>query len=262
MTPTHNSIDPGVRVTPLSSDQLLAKMEEFIADRHHGHYVIFLEGNLLSRLNNNPDLEQAVRDASFVMPDGIAPALLASWATGRRVTRVPGPQFMPLACEYGLSRGWRHFFYGSTPEVVECVARTLTNAFPSLIVAGVHAPPFRPLTAEEDRLICERIEAMEADVVWVALGGPKQEIWMHEHQGRLGVPIMLGVGAAFDFIGQTQPRAPRVVQHLGCEWLFRMLTGGPRLFRRNLSAAGATLWILAKAYFRHHRYRPKRPDTA
>jgi len=247
-------------VTPLSSDELLARIGQFIAHREHGHYVIFFEGNLLSRLDGNQDLQKAIASASFVMPDGIAPTLLSSWATSRKVARVPGPQFMQNACEYGVIRGWRHFFYGSTPEVVERVSSEMQGRFPGLIVAGVHAPPFRPLTADEDLQICSRIESANADILWVALGGPKQEIWMHQHRGRLRVPVMLGVGAAFDFIGLTQPRAPRVVQQLGCEWLFRMLTGGPRLFRRNLAAAATTICILVKAYLRHIVSRPRRME--
>ena len=235
-------------MTPLSGPELLAHLDEIIANRKHGHYAIFFDGNLLSRLSKDEELCAAIGAAAFVMPDGIAPALLSSWATKRKVQRVPGPQFMQLACEFGVSRGWRHFFYGSTPEVVECVSRKMQERVPGLVVVGVHAPPFRPLTHDEDREICYRIESVDADIVWVALGGPKQEIWMHQHQGRLRVPVMLGVGAAFDFISLTQRRAPRVVQRLGCEWLFRMLTGGPRLFRRNLDAAFRTICILIKAY--------------
>lgn len=244
------TVDPGACVTPLTARELLERMDRIITEGEQGHYAIFFEGNLLSRLESNPTLREAIISASFVMPDGIAPALLASWTIHRRVARVPGPQFMPLACEYGVSRGWRHFFYGGTPEVVERVAHRMQERFPGLIVAGVHAPPFRPLTAIEDAEVCARIEASATDVLWVALGGPKQEIWMYAHHRRLRVPMMLGVGAAFDFIGLTQPRAPRFLQQLGCEWLFRMLTGGPRLFRRNLAAAVTTIRILARAYVR------------
>jgi len=247
--------DPGACVTPLTDHELLGRMNHIITDRELGHYAIFFEGNLLSRLESDPALRKAMMSATFVLPDGIAPALLASWTLRRPVVRVPGPHFLPLACEYGASRGWRHFFYGATPEVVERVAQIMRDRFPGLIVAGVYAPPFRPLTPEEDQEICARIEALRADVVWVALGGPKQEIWMHDHHRRLRVPMMLGVGAAFDFIGLRQPRAPRLVQQLGAEWLFRMLTGGPRLFRRNLIAAFTTLRILARSYVRYRNAR-------
>lgn len=232
----------------LSSGELLARLGHIIADHKHGHYVIFFEGNLLSRLDRDEALQKAFATASFVMPDGIAPAILSSLVTGQKVERVPGPRFMQLACEYGVSRGWRHFFYGSTPEVAQSVSRYMQERYPGLIVAGVHAPPYRPLTAGEDDWICSHIESVNTDILWVALGGPKQEIWMHQHQGRLRVPVMLGVGAAFDFIGLTQPRAPQIVQQLGCEWLFRMLTGGPRLFRRNLRAAATTIGILVHAF--------------
>jgi N-acetylglucosaminyldiphosphoundecaprenol N-acetyl-beta-D-mannosaminyltransferase len=250
---------PGAYVTPLSAADLLDRMTTAIATRAIGPYAIFFEGNLLSRVDGDEALRRSLEDAPFVLPDGIAPALLCAWLSGRPVERVPGPNFMPLACEYGVSRGWRHYFYGGQPEVAARVAATLSARFPGMIVAGCDAPPFRPLSPEEDAVVCRNIEDSRADVVWVALGGPKQEIWMHEHAGRLQVPFMLGVGAAFDFLVATQPRAPRFVQRLGCEWLYRMCTGGPRLFRRNLRAALGTLTILARERFRQACARPPVP---
>jgi N-acetylglucosaminyldiphosphoundecaprenol N-acetyl-beta-D-mannosaminyltransferase len=250
---------PGSYVTPLSAAELLHRMDAGITDRTFGRYAIFFEGNLLSRLDHDESLRKSLEKATFVLPDGIAPALLCSWLTGRPVQRLPGPNFMPLACEYGVSRGWRHYFYGGQPDVAARVAATLSSRFPGMVVAGCDAPPFRPLSPEEDAAVCRTIERSGADIVWVALGGPKQEIWMHEHSGRLKVPMMLGVGAAFDFLVDTQPRAPRFVQRLGCEWLYRMCTGGPRIFRRNLRAALGTLFILARERLRHAFARPRAP---
>lgn len=258
---THRSkfTPPGSYVTPLTTEQILQRMDVAIRARSSGQYAIFFEGNLLSRLRGNQSLRQALEGATFVLPDGIAPAILCSWLTRRPVQRIPGPNFMPIACSYGVPRGWRHYFYGGQPGVAARVAANLSARFPGMVVAGCDAPPFRPLTEAEDEAVCRAIESSEADVVWVALGGPKQEIWMHEHAGRLRVPMMLGVGAAFDFIVDTQPRAPQFVQRLGCEWLYRMCTGGPRLFRRNLKAAVGTLMILARERIRLALTRPIGP---
>lgn len=250
MTRSGTSRHPGSYVTPLTPDEVLHRMDGAVRARSTGQYAIFFEGNLLSLLGGNPALRRALEAATFVLPDGIAPAMLCSWLTRRAVQRVPGPNFMPLACAFGVPRGWRHYFYGGQPGVAARVAANLSARFPGMIVAGCDAPPFRPLTADEDEAVCRAIQSSEADLVWVALGGPKQEIWMHEHADRLQVPMMLGVGAAFDFIVDTQPRAPRFVQRLGCEWLYRMCTGGPRLFRRNLKAAVGTLIILARERIR------------
>ena len=120
-------------------------------------------------------------------------------------------------------------------------------------VAGTYSPPFRPLTEEEDLDVKKRIEESSADVLWVGLGAPKQELWITEHLDRIRVPLMLGVGAAFDFHSGTKPWAPKLIRVIGLEWAWRMfITGGPRIFQRGIDVLPAFIHIIFRDAVLHH----------
>jgi N-acetylglucosaminyldiphosphoundecaprenol N-acetyl-beta-D-mannosaminyltransferase len=137
-------------------------------------------------------------------------------------------------CEESAGRGYRHFFYGGEPGVAERLAESLKTRFPGLKVVGTCSPPFRPLSANEDAEMVEMINRAKPDVLWVGLGAPKQERWMHEHKGRLRVPVLVGVGAAFDMLSGRRKQAPRLLREHGLEWFFRLLQEPRRLWRRYL----------------------------
>jgi N-acetylglucosaminyldiphosphoundecaprenol N-acetyl-beta-D-mannosaminyltransferase len=162
----------------------------------------------------------------------------------RHVERVYGPDLMLAVCEHSAKRGYRHFFYGGAPGVTEKLAVQLRSRFPGLQVAGTYSPPFRPLTPEEDREVVERINSSQPDIVWVGIGAPKQERWMAEHVGRLCAPVLIGVGAAFDFHGGLKKQAPRWMQKSGLEWSFRLMSEPRRLWRRYLVNNPFFLWLI------------------
>jgi N-acetylglucosaminyldiphosphoundecaprenol N-acetyl-beta-D-mannosaminyltransferase len=145
---------------------------------------------------------------------------------------VYGPDLLLEACRFGLSLGWRHFFYGGEAGVAAALAAKLAGQYPGLRIAGIYSPPFRPLTEVEDQEVLRLINDSGADIVWVGLGSPKQEYWMAEHLGKLHAPVMIGVGAAFDFLSGQKPQAPRWIQRSGLEWLFRLATEPRRLWPR------------------------------
>ncbi len=144
---------------------------------------------------------------------------------------------MPALCERSSARGTRHFFYGGGPGVAESLAERLQARFPGLEVAGTHTPPFRPLSEAEDASVVRLINESRADIVWVGLSTPKQERWMAAHLGRLEAPVMLGVGAAFDFHAGVIARAPAWMQKSGLEWCYRLASEPRRLWRRYLVMA-------------------------
>jgi len=158
--------------------------------------------------------------------------------------RVYGPELMATFCEQTAGKRYRHYFYGGAPGVAEDLASRFSARFPGLRVAGICSPPFRPLSAEEDREQVADIERSRADVVWVGLGAPKQERWMFEHRKRLNVPVLIGVGAAFDFHTGRVPRAPVWMREHGFEWLFRLCVEPGRLWHRYL-VHGSQFAVLA-----------------
>ena len=140
------------------------------------------------------------------------------------VERVYGPDLLLACCQRSVSTGYRHFFYGGGTGVAERLIERLQSRFPGLQVVGSYSPPFRALSPEEDAEVIRRINAAKPDMVWVGLSTPKQERWMSEHRDRLTAPVLVGVGAAFDFHAGLKRQAPRWMQRSGLEWLFRLLT--------------------------------------
>ena len=223
----------GVAVNVSSVGQALEEVNGLVGSGGR-HYVCFFEGNMLHKVYSTPAIRDVLNGATLCYPDGIAVAKLAGWELGSPVERVSGPTFILKACEYGVQRGWRHYFYGGKEGVADELKTRLTTLYPGLQVVGSNCPPFREPTEEELDSLSRELQEKKVDLLWVALGGPRQELWMHKYLGRIPVPVMLGVGAAFDFHTANQAWAPKWVRTIGMEWLWRLCTGGKRVFFRNV----------------------------
>lgn len=243
--PSIGWVDLGVlRVLASDLNQGLELLKQQIRDRK-GTYFCFCEANLLSLSIRDAKVRQVLGGATGVFADGVSLEWLARIRGQRLPSRVPGPSFLLAACDRGRAFGWRHFFLGGAPGVPEALARRLEDRYPGLHVCGSESPPFRPMTDKESRDLTARIEDSRADLLWVGLGGPKQEFWMAANVGRIRVPVMLGVGAAFDFHSGNRPWAPSWVRKAGMEWAYRASTGGWPTFRRNVRCVSAVAWHLA-----------------
>ncbi|MEN8242910.1 MAG: WecB/TagA/CpsF family glycosyltransferase, partial [Chloroflexota bacterium] len=195
---------------------------------------------------HDPSLKTIFNHSGMTTPDGMAIVWLLKLYGHKHVSRVYGPDLMLAACEAGLEKGWRHFFYGGNPGVADRLAERLTDLFPAINIAGTYSPPFRPLSLDEEKQVTENIRAAKADIVWVGLSTPKQELWMSQFVDRLAVPVLVGVGAAFDFLSGTKKQAPRWVQRTGLEWLFRLLSEPQRLWRRYIQYPKFAILSLAQ----------------
>jgi len=223
----------GVGVSAIDPGMALAAIEDWI-QRRDPHYVTITGVHGVMESQSDPEVRAIHNRAGLVTPDGM-PLVWASRLAGQRhVRRVYGPDLMLAACRRSLETGWRHFLYGGAEGVPELLATRLADRFPGLEITGAFAPPFRPLTDAEDEEIVQRINAARPDIVWVGLSTPKQERWMASHLGRLEAPVMVGVGAAFDFHAGLKRQAPKWIQGTGLEWLFRLITEPRRLWRRYL----------------------------
>ncbi|MDP2231486.1 WecB/TagA/CpsF family glycosyltransferase [Methylotenera sp.] len=145
--------------------------------------------------------------------------------------RINGPDLMWKYCEKAAKVGHKVFFYGSTDTVLSLLEIKLRTTFPELQIVGMYSPPFRELTAAEDDEVVERLNASEANVVFIGLGCPRQERWMFQHRGKINA-VMIGVGAAFNYHAGTTKRAPLWMQNAGLEWLHRLAADPKRLWRR------------------------------
>jgi N-acetylglucosaminyldiphosphoundecaprenol N-acetyl-beta-D-mannosaminyltransferase len=198
-------------------------------------YVCVAAVHTVMACQEDPELRAAVLGADFTVPDG-QPLVWALNALGHGLSdRVYGPELMERACARAAQTGRRFYLYGGRNQgaLVE-LARVLRLRHPGLKIVGGHCPPFRPLTDAEEAAVAEEINRSGADVVWVGIGVPKQEKWMARMRERLDAPVLIGVGAAFDFHAGLVPQAPDALQRLGLEWAFRLLHEPRRLWRRYL----------------------------
>ena len=234
----------GVQVTATTMDRTLAVIEEWIARRQPG-YVCVSGMHGVMECQHDARLLAIHNAAGLVTTDGMSLVWICKLKGQQTVERVYGPDLMLALCERSVARGYRHFFYGATPEVLAALTDRLLTRYPGLTIAGTYAPPYRPLTPEEDADFRGRIAEARPDIIWVGLSTPKQERWMAEQVGRLDVPALIGVGAAFDFHAGTKRQAPRWMQRNGLEWLFRLLSEPRRLGRRYLVNIPAFAWCLA-----------------
>ncbi|MCX7004081.1 MAG: WecB/TagA/CpsF family glycosyltransferase [bacterium] len=169
---------------------------------------------------------------AMTVPDGM-PLVWAMRMWGAPIrTRVYGPDFFDLCFTRAAELGWRHFLYGSTDATLALLQQRLHARFPAARIVGAHAPPFRPLTADEERADADRINASGADIVWVGLGAPKQELWVQRMAPALTAPVLVAIGAAFDFHAGTVKQAPDWMQDHGLEWLYRFIQEPRRLWKR------------------------------
>lgn len=191
----------------------------------------FLNAYTLSLTDANPDYAEIFRTSELNLPDGMPLAWIGRHVYGADITRISGSDFFAHAIARGRADGLRHYLYGSTQEVVAALAHRLVSEFPGSEIADVQSPPFRPLTAEDERELAVRIEGSGANVLWIGLGTPKQDVFARVMTQRANVPV-LAVGAAFDFLAGTKKRAPEVLQRVGLEWLHRLYTEPRRLAPR------------------------------
>ena len=224
----------GVSVDVVQIPEVIAQMQEWIGARERCRYVSVTGMHGVMEAQHDPAFKQVLNAADLVVPDGMPLVWVARLRGHRLKRRVYGPELMLQFCEEAASKGYRHYFYGGAPGVAEKLASVLQTRFPGLRVAGVCSPPFRPLTQEEDDGIVAAINRAAPDIVWVGLSTPKQERWMFEHRDRLRVPVLVGVGAAFDINANIKKQAPAWMREHGLEWLFRLLQEPRRLWKRYL----------------------------
>lgn len=195
------------------------------------------------------DLRRIHAAAGMVTPDGMPMVWLLKMAGHRHADRVYGPDLMLAMFDAGVARGVRHFLYGSTPETTARLQNKLLGLYPGASIVGIHSPPIRPVGAPEDDSVCQMINDSGADIVWVGLSTPKQEVWMARHRDRLRCPVLIGVGAAFDMHAGMLRQAPRIVQRSGFEWLFRLALEPRRLAGRYMRNNPAFVALILKQKF-------------
>ncbi|HEY6539283.1 MAG TPA: WecB/TagA/CpsF family glycosyltransferase [Ktedonobacteraceae bacterium] len=238
----------GVRVDRVTQEQALERMERMIALRRanaaaqYCQQVVTVNTEFVMAARRNSEFREAINRAALVVADGIG-IVWASYPGKAHVPeRITGTDTVEALAKRCAASGYRMYLLGAAPGVAEQAAARLRAIAPGLAIAGTYAGS--PAPQEEDAII-ERIRAADADVLCVAYGAPAQDLWIYRNLARLPVAVAMGVGGAFDFLSGRQRRAPRIMQRLGLEWLYRLYRE-PWRWKRMLAIPRFMLYVLLK----------------
>jgi len=238
----------GVRVHAVQMSDVVERLRSWIdSPQAITRYVAVTGMHGIAESRQDQQFRRVLNTADLVVPDGMPLVWLGRFQNFPLRHRVCGAELMDNFCrETGAA--YRHFFYGGAPGVADQLAQALRKKY-GIVIAGTYTPPFRALTAAEEDELSNLVEETSPDVFWVGLSTPKQEKWMYEHRQMLTVPVMLGVGAAFDMNSGNLRRAPKWMQDNGLEWLFRLVSEPRRLWRRYLVTIPQAVWFVCMELF-------------
>jgi N-acetylglucosaminyldiphosphoundecaprenol N-acetyl-beta-D-mannosaminyltransferase len=238
----------GVPVSMVDYDRAIEVMDDLVETRRRG-YVCAAPVHALMEARESPEMLEALRGSTLVVPDGM-PLVWAANLLGEELRdRVYGPELMLRYSDRCVERGHRVWLYGGRDQgTLVQLALSMRRRHPGIKIVGGYSPPFRPLTDEEESALVAQINDAQPDVLWVGIGVPKQEKWMARMRDRLEVPVMCGVGAAFDFHAGRISMAPRWMQERGLEWIYRIAQEPKRLLPRYLYTNPRFVAAFARQY--------------
>jgi N-acetylglucosaminyldiphosphoundecaprenol N-acetyl-beta-D-mannosaminyltransferase len=223
----------GVGVSVLNLDTATELIAEAIKNREKG-YICVTGVHGVSEAQNDPAFKKILNRSFLCTPDGMPLVWIGRLRGYSEMKRVYGPDLMKRVCEWSRSNNCVHFLYGGMPGVADDLKKRLETDYPGIKVGATFTPPFRPLSPDEEKELIALVDKIRPDIIWVGLSTPKQERFMAEYLYRLNTTLMIGVGAAFDFLTGRVKQAPRWIQRIGLEWFFRMCCEPKRLATRYL----------------------------
>lgn len=219
------------QVTIGSRENYLKKMVDLSDHKNQSAYVCFMNVHMLMESERNPDFLKIVNHADMCCPDGVPVAKSIRWLHGLKQKHMPGPDVLPLLMKEAERRGKRVFVIGGNEVIKQGFVKRMREEYPELALAGYECPPFSKESPSVDHHLVEKINQSRADMIFVALGCPKQERWMHQHRG-LVQGCMFGLGYALPVFANVETRAPRWMIENGFEWLYRLFRQPKRLLWR------------------------------
>lgn len=236
----------GVRTNASSFDEAVQTLLRWSKDKS-GRYVSTATAYTLVMAAQNPYIMNALNTADIVTADGMPIVWLQRRFGEQYAERVYGPDLMHALCRESVKHEIQHFFYGGLPGIPEMLVERLQTLYPGLRVAGMHSPAGNVLSALPQPATVALLNDAKPDIIWVGLGSPKQDLWMYAYRDHLNAPLLIGVGAAFDFLSGAKPQAPKWMQQSGFEWFYRLLTEPRRLAKRYVVYNTLFVYLLIRA---------------
>ena len=243
----------GLAVDTLTYEDAMEHIEAMV-EEGGPHFVCVNSIQDVMIAQEDERFRRIVNNADLATPDGW-PVVWAIRANGHpQPTRVTGPDLMLKLCERSVKTGHKHFLYGGAEGVPELLQKKLEERFPGIQIVGGYSPPFRPLTPEEDEDVVKMLSESGADYLWIGLSTPKQHFWAEEHLGRVDIPVMFTVGAAFDFHSGRIERAPEWMRDHHLEWMHRSIKEPKRIGRRYVKYVPGFVYRFPQQYLGLKRF--------
>ncbi len=239
-----------MQVNVINQDNSLEQVL-LLAQENSGAYVCVSNVHMCMEVFDSSAFAEIVNNADLVIPDGKPLSWAQKLLGHNNASQVRGQDIMNSLCASSREQPLNIGFYGGSSEaLLNTVKEKLVASYPGINITYAFSPPFRLLTEEEDDAVVQGINSSDVNVLFVGIGCPKQERWMAEHKAQLNC-VMLGVGAAYDFIAGSKKHAPRWMQKIGMEWLFRLCSEPKRLWRRYFSTNPRFIWHFGKQLLKH-----------
>jgi N-acetylglucosaminyldiphosphoundecaprenol N-acetyl-beta-D-mannosaminyltransferase len=223
----------GIKINPVGMQEVLNKMSFWIKQEQNKiHWIVVTGMHGIVESHKNKDFKEMINSADFFVPDGISIVWLSKLKGFNLNERVSGADLMEAFFKVAEKQGFSNFFYGDSEDTLKKLINKVSIKYPNLKISGSYPSHFKPLFSDEDPIVIKKINDVRPDVLWVARGLPKQERWIYKYRFQLKVPIVVGVGAAFNFLSGNVKRAPDKVGKMGFEWLWRLIMQPKRMWRR------------------------------
>lgn len=239
----------GVKIHRVSLKETIRQIENLL--RSCKSQICVTNVYSIVMMQKDGKFKQINNSCSLVVADGM-PLIWASKLLGPPIPeRITGSDLFYELCKIAVQKQYKFFFLGSTNEVLNNMSIKLKRQFPNLQIVGTYSPPFKKTFSEvENKEIIEKINASSPDILWVGMTAPKQEKWIYYNLDKLNVKVAIGIGAVFDFVAGTVKRAPKWMQKIGLEWLFRLIQEPKRLWKRYLIGNTIFIWLVLKEFIR------------
>lgn len=233
-----------VNINILNMDKTKELVDSYILNKEYGYICVSNVHTTVMSYENN-DYRDIQNNALLRLPDGGPLSVVSRIYGHKNAQRVTGPDLMEEIFKDSVKNKYKHYFYGGKQETLDLLKEKLKDKYKSINIVGMYSPPFRDLTFDENEEIVKMINSSGADIIWVGLGAPKQEIWMNKNSGKVS-GLMIGVGAGFDYFAGNIKRAPSWMQKYSLEWLYRLIQEPRRLFKRYFVTNSKFLFYLAR----------------
>lgn len=234
----------GVKVSAVNMEVAVALADRWVAAGKPGYICVTCVHGIMEAQGDSA-LRRVLNDAIMNTPDGMPMTWIGRLQGFKGMDRVFGPEFMLEVCQLSVERGYRNFLLGGKPGVAQSLSEKLRALFPGLIIAGAFTPPFGTPSPEQEQEMLAAVQSARPHIVWIGLGAPRQERFMAQWFNRFQAPLLVGVGAAFDYHTGALRDSPRWVKRAGLQWLHRLIQEPRRLWRRYLRTNPAFLWHIA-----------------